>query len=136
MLFQVVSMLKKRLGLEAIERDWNLHYYLSNHYFKIPSTLIISDSCEKIGKFAFYECNRLKEVVISGSVKKINVDAFYNCTSLRKAIISRGVEWIGSNTFYNCEKAVIILEKARSEFEYIGTGAFMDCKDVKEEVRA
>lgn len=134
MLFQVVSMLKKRLGIEAIERDWNLHYYLSNHYFKIPSTLIISESCEKIGKFAFYECDRLKEVVISGSVKKINVDAFYNCTSLRQVVISRSVERIGISAFYNCEKAVIILEKAKKEFEYIGSEAFRGCRDVKEEV--
>jgi len=127
-------MLKKRLGIEAIERDWNV-IFKSNHYFKIPSTLIISDSCEKIGKFAFYECDKLKEVVISGSVKKINIDAFYNCTNLRKAIISRGVEWIGSNTFYNCEKAVIILRKPESEFKEIGRWAFRGCRDVKEEIR-
>jgi len=127
-------MLKKRLGVEAIEKGSRIGGRLATN-FKIPSTLVIPESCERIGNCAFYYCQKLKEVVISGSVKEINIDAFYNCTNLRKAIISRGVEVIGSNTFYNCEKAVIILEKARNEFEYIGTGAFRGCRDVKEEIR-
>ena len=127
-------MLKKKLGIEAIERNWNLHYHLSNHYFKIPSILVIPEGCEKIGNFAFYECNRLKEVVISMNVKKINFGAFYNCISLRKVVIPSSVEVIGSNVFYNCGAAVIILKKPKSEFKFIALDAFYDCRDVKEEV--
>ena len=38
----ILEMLKKRLGINAIESDWSLC-----RYFKIPSTLIISEEvCE------------------------------------------------------------------------------------------
>ena len=47
-------MLKKRLGLEAIERDNSFTGGVSvKTYFKIPSTLIIPEGCEKIGAGAF-----------------------------------------------------------------------------------
>ena len=130
----VVKMLKKKLGIEAIERNWNLHYHLSNHYFKIPSILVIPEGCEMIGNFAFYECNRLKEVVISKSVEVIRFGAFEYCGRLEKVVIPRNVEVIGSIVFYYCSNAVIILKKPRREFKFIAPDAFSDCRDVKEEV--
>mgnify|MGYP002520365973 CR=1 FL=1 len=105
MLLKVVKMLKKRLGIEAIERNWS-EEFISN-YYKIPSTLVISDGCEKIGNYAFCDCWNLKKVVIPESV-----------------------ESIGEFAFDGCEQAEVILRKSTKYID-IGTYAFNDCKKVK-----
>lgn len=103
-------MLKKRLGVDAIERG---QFCLSSlkDYFKIPTTLIIPEGCRKIGDRAF--CDRYK---------------------LEEVIIPKSVEWIGNYALDWCRNAVIILEKPRSEFRHIGDYAFLGCKYVKEEI--
>ena len=104
-------MLKKKLGIEAIEKDWYSDINLTDH-FKIPSPLIIPENVERIGIDAFCCYRKLKKVVIPSSVK-----------------------WIRDYAFWGCEKAVIILKKPKSEFKFIALNAFQICKDVKEEVR-
>ena len=102
-------MLKKKLGVEVIDREWN---YLGD-YFKIPSTLIIPDGVKRIGSYAFWDCGSLKEVVIPKSVKLIGICAFDGCNN-----------------------ATIILKKRKKNFEFIASDAFRGCKHVKEEVRS
>ena len=125
-------MLRKRLGLNAIEGNADV---VICHYFKIPSTLIIPEGCEKIGDNVFWGCRNLKDVVIPESVKRIGNSAFCNCWWLEKVVIPRSVKWIGYSAFYCCKNAVVTLEKPESKFEFIGENAFEECKDVKEEVR-
>lgn len=150
-------MLKKKLGINAIERRWWSDENLTNH-FKIPSTLIIPEDCREIGGCAFWDCERLEKVVIPGSVEVIKYNAFWycrklreviipenveeieegafkGCSSLEEVIIPKSVKFIDYEAFYNCLNAVIILRKPESEFEYINSSAFWECKDVKEEVR-
>ena len=97
----VLRMLKKRLGTEAIEKDWMEK--LTN-YFKIPSTLIISEGCEKIGKYVFLCCNKLEEVVIPGSVKEIGYGVFWDCKYIRKVTILDGCRLIGDRSFSECDR--------------------------------
>ena len=151
MLLMVVKMLKKKLGVEAIDREWR---YLGS-YFKIPSTLIIPDGVKRIGSYAFWCCRNLKKAVIPGSVeliddcsfvgstlvrivipegcKRIGAKVFEFCNKLEEVVISKSVEWIENYAFYKCEKATIILKKPRKTFKYIGHQVFKGCKDVKEE---
>lgn len=139
-------MLKKRLGIEAIERGWSGHYGIS--YYKIPSTLIIPEGCERIGDYtfrccwdikrvvipesvesigeeAFYDCRGLVKVVILGSVKRISYGAFWGCVGLKKVIIPEGVVKIGRYAFYECERLreVVISESV----ERIEDWAFGGC---------
>lgn len=146
-------MLKKKLGINAIERK-----KFASSYFKIPPTLNIPKGCEKIGLGAFYGCSRLEKVVIPKSVVDIGVSAFEDCKNLRdvvipgsverirnyafkgcvkleKVIIPESVEMIGYEAFWRCE---ITLEKPESEFKFISPDAFSGCKNVtyaKEKVR-
>ena len=123
-------MLKKRLGIEAIEKGWpNSNKWLSD-YFKIPSPLIIPDSVEKIGDFAFSYCNNLKEVVIPDGVERIGYKAFEGCKELEKVIVPKSVKFIGDCAFNRCEKATIILQKPRRKFKFIGNCAFYRCESV------
>ena len=111
MLFVVVDMLKKRLGIEAIERNWSCDEMISAYYFKIPSTLIIPDSVERIGEGSLRCCKKLKKVVIPESVKEI-----------------------GMYSFFGCFGAIVILKKPESVKE-VGYKAFIGCRDVKKEIR-
>lgn len=101
-------MLKKKLGIECIELDWNERFDFIYDYYKIPSTLIIPKGCMKVGRSAFEGCKKLRKVEISGNV-----------------------DWINSNAFRGCTKATIILKKPESEFKYIGKDAFIRCKSVE-----
>ena len=129
-------MLKKRLGINAIERDWLLSKIINiETYFKIPSSLIISRSCEIIGDRVFQGCDGLKKVVIPESVKKIGNGAFEWSGKLRKVEIPKSVEWIGNLAFAYCDNATIILQKPKRKFKFIGNCAFYCIKNVEEKTR-
>ena len=105
-------MLKKRLGIEAIELDWKRKRKYTDHiydFYKIPSTLIIPENCIRIGEEAFSCCYR----------------------KLRKVIIPKSVKIIGDCSFYHCLTATIILQKPKKEFRYFGDFAFEGCSKVK-----
>lgn len=95
-------MLKKRLGVEAIERSWG-EYFMYN-YFKIPSSLTIPESVKRIGHWAFSGCLGLKEVVILNGCTNIECCAFKDCYNLEKIDIPESVEVIGDFAFKECEK--------------------------------
>lgn len=149
-------MLKKRLGAEAIEMGWPDDNCKLGDYYKVPSSLIIPENCEKIGHRVFTNCTSLKEVIISEGCKSIGIEsfsgcrkleklviregvtvielsAFSDCKELREVIIPESVEMIGSFAFKDCWSATIILRKPESEFNGIGWNAFKNCRDVKEE---
>lgn len=128
-------MLRKRLGIEAIERDWTHCIGNVGHYFKIPSTLIVPKSVKRIGGWAFWCCGELEEVVMSDGIEEIGDHAFNGCKKLEKVVISESVEYIGISSFCWCNEAVVTLKKPRSEFNFIATNAFNSCKGVKEKVR-
>lgn len=138
-----VEMLKKKLGINAIERI----KFISS-YFKIPPTLTIPEGCVKVGVGAFYDCWKLREVIIPKSVEwiensafeycknlrdvvipegvvKIELYAFKGCQKLKEVVIPKSVEWIGYEAFRCCE---ITLEKPESEFKFISPDAFSGCK--------
>lgn len=150
-LFIVLIMLKKRLGVEGIERDW--YYNFIFNYFKIPSTLIIPENCRLIGysafqnckrlekveipRFtktisycAFLDCSKLREIVISEGVVEIGDEAFRNCYNLKEVVIPKSVENIGHQAFWRCDNAIVNIERPKSEFKLIGSSAFYKCKSV------
>ena len=145
-------MLKKRLGIEAIEREWYDNFIFN--CFKIPTTLIIPENCRLIGysafqnckmleevkipRFtktisycAFLDCSNLKEVVISEGVENIGDEAFRGCKRLREVIIPKSVESIGHQGFWRCDNAIVILRKPMIEFKKVGSSAFYKCKSVE-----
>ena len=108
-------MLKKRLGIEAIENIWLMNKNI-NDYFKIPFTLNIPEGCVIIGAFVFWCCRKLREVTIPKSVKEIGDSAFRGCKKLEKVVIPEGVKEIGISAFSGCKKLekVVIPESCNS----------------------
>lgn len=131
MLFIVVSvsMLKKKIGLEVIERDWESDYIYD--FYKIPTSIIIPSSCRWIGKGVFEGCEELEKVEIPGSVKSIKSWAFDGCESLKKIIIPKSVEEIGFCAFRGCCNTEVIIEMPKGEFKYINPELFVGCKGIR-----
>lgn len=125
-LFHVVSMLKKRLGIEAIERGRFWSYRIP---FKVSPTLIIPEGCREIGGYAFYECEGMKEVIIPESVVRIERYAFADCKNLRKVDIPESVKEIGDYAFAGC----IRLEKIKvpKDVKELGEGSFYCCRNAE-----
>ena len=125
-------MLKKRLGIEAIEKDsWGvIGYSRVGLYFKIPSTLVIPDGCKWVGDWAFWRCKKLRKVVIPESVEIIEPNAFAWCVKLEKVVIPEGVKEIMVGAFRECKKAEITLYTSRAKLN-IGESVFWNCKCVR-----
>lgn len=132
MLLKVVKMLRKRLGIEAIEADYELGEDLNfiENTYNLPSSLIIPEGCKRIGRNAFIQCVKLDEVIIPGSVVEIGNGSFWNCRYLKTIKILKGVKKIGDNAFWTCSK---LKEVIMSEgIEEIGISAFSWCDNLKE----
>ena len=78
-----------------------------------------------IGKYAFYMCENMTNVIIPEGVAVIGEGAFYNCEKLSSVSIPEGVTSIGSFTFDNCYAlaSVTIPDGVKS----IGSCAFYSC---------
>jgi len=96
-------MLKKKLGIESVERDWSVNAGYLIDYYKILSSLVIPKGCRWIGYCAFYYCQKLRKVEFPEGVEVISEWAFYNCKRLRKVIISKTVKRIGRHSFEDCK---------------------------------
>lgn len=106
---------------------------------KAITKVILPDTIESIGEFAFFQCRSLtrielpesltavskgmlditglERIVIGGNVKKIGGVAFWGCRDLRYVKLCEGVAEIDVAAFYNCGNLEIIelprsLEKA------------------------
>ena len=91
---------------------------------KAITEIVLPDTIEHIGEFAFYQCKSLtrinlperlteiskgmlditglESIVIGGNVKKIGGVAFWGCRDLRYVKLCEGVVEIGIAAFYNC----------------------------------
>lgn len=60
---------------------------------------VIPSSVAEIGEYAFYDCERLKNVTISENVKEIKNYAFLSCAELTSVIIPSSIINIGADVF-------------------------------------
>ena len=100
--------------------------------------LVIPNSVEYIGEYAFYGCGIVTKdtnmddvafgidiIEIGNGIKYIGNSAFYNFQSLRKLVIGDGVEEIGEKAFQKCASLVEV--DFGSSLTTIGTKAFYQC---------
>lgn len=82
-----------------------------------------------IGKYAFYNCNKLALTSLPAGVTSISDYAFVNCVPLALTSLPAGVTSIGQLAFYNCNHLAITSLPAG--VTNIGAGAFKNCKGIK-----
>lgn len=64
----------------------------------------ISEGIEVIGKLAFANCTKAKQIVMPDSAREIKTQAFMNCRSLEWIIIPAGIDRIQAGAFEGCDR--------------------------------
>lgn len=92
---------------------------------KSLNTIILSDACTSIGKWAFGLCSGLTSITIGNNVKSIGNYAFQQCTGLTSITIPNSVTSIGAQAFASCTglESLTIPESVTN----IGVCAFGGC---------
>ncbi len=82
---------------------------INNSAFKNSAIMkvIIPNSVNRIGDYAFYGCSSLETISLPSSITNIGDYAFSFCNSLTRIVINYGVESIGSYAFYQCDSLTI-----------------------------
>lgn len=82
----------------------------------------------KIGKGAFKDCTKLKEVQMQNNIIEIEDEAFLNCKNLTYIVLSNSVKKIGNSSFEDCTnvKGIYLSEN----LEEIGSNAFKGCQNI------
>ncbi len=96
-----------------------------------PLTAVsIPASVERIGTYAFYQCDRLERVVFSGDsrLKAIGLGAFDHCTSLPAITMPDALETIGYKSFADCIALTSLVVSA--SVTNIEAGAFTRCTNL------
>ncbi len=70
--------------------------------YKSVTSVMIPDSVNKIGSYAFYDCTSLTNVIIGTNTTSIGWYAFESCFSLTNVMIPNSVTNIGSGAFNYC----------------------------------
>ncbi len=73
-----------------------------NEYQSMISKVIVDDGITKIGSYAFFEFEELKEVELPHSLHRINEMAFGYCYKLPSLNIPEGVEHLEKSIVYRC----------------------------------
>ncbi len=92
--------------------------------------VIIPDGVEKIGPYAFCQCEEITSVVMPDSVTEIGEGAFAGCTGLASVRFPAGLESISEDAFYGCAAlaSVDLPEGVRT----VGDSAFCGCTALTE----
>ena len=78
-----------------------------------------------IGKYAFYHCSSLREIIISDGVTSIGNAAFSGCNGLEKISFSNSLTSIGEWAFYDCGSLTDVT--IPNSVNAIGDFAFAEC---------
>jgi len=94
------------------------------------TSVTLPDSVEKIGAYAFYNCESLEEINAPSKLKEINGYAFCGCKNLKSFEMPNDLNYLGAYAFNRCEKLENI--NIPDSVTKIHNGVFMDCTGLKE----
>ena len=93
--------------------------------------VIVTEGCQSLGNYAFFECETLRRVTLPEGLEEIGVRAFADCDALTEIKLPTSLSAIRENAFVDCdylEKVIFEGEK----LEKIGVNAFYNCVSIKE----
>ena len=80
-----------------------------------------------IGRYAFYQCESITDVMLPKALVKIDYEAFYSCKAIRHIDIPENVTTLGAYVFYNCTSLTNIVFGSRlsaiPNYAFYGCGA-------------
>ncbi len=92
--------------------------------------LRLPEGVRKIGKMAFYSCDKIRSVILPSTLREIGWGAFSGCRNLLSVDIPEGITDIDRNAFSSCEFLQAI--HLPSSVNYIGMDAFRSCSKLTE----
>ena len=102
-------------------------------YCNIPE-IVLPDSLERIGEYAFYGNPDLKEITVPGCPGGIGEQAFANCASLKKIVFREGTAEIGPFGLEECGQLETVSLPA--SLQQMGECIFSGCRNLKEVILA
>ena len=122
---------KEILSLHIPATVKNIGFYGVANCSKLTSVdFAVETELTELARYAFYQCERLKEISLPGSVKRIGDCAFYGCYRLTEVSLPQSLESIGGSAFYNCYHLTEI--SIPSTLQTIDTYAFFNCYTLAE----
>ena len=70
--------------------------------------MVIPGSVSTIGSSAFYNCDKITELVLNDGLTSIGSTAFYNCNKIETVTIPKTVTMVGTRAFSGCIKLTSI----------------------------
>lgn len=92
--------------------------------YVIPLEKVTLTKTNSIGKNAFYNCYKLREINYPDTVTSIGESAFEKCLKLEKIILPEGLSSIGTNAFWQCYKLNEIFDKSGMVERGSGAGLY------------
>ena len=101
------------------------YYILSNNTELGEGSVLVLGDVSKIGRYAFYKCTSLTNIIVPDSVTSIGQQAFDGCSGLTKVVLGNSVASIGTSAFSGCTALtdMIIPDNVTT----IGYGTFSSC---------
>lgn len=99
----------------------------------IPSTVKHGNktyNVTSIGERAFFQCEKVKDIVVPNSVTTINPYAFHTCINLRSVILPNAIDKIDNYLFQNDSSLVKV--NLNENIKSIGNRAFFGCTSLTE----
>ena len=109
----------------AAQPDFAKGFYPAN-----LARVTLTQGCQTLGNYAFFECESLKEVNLPEGLTSIGVRAFYGCTSLWSVQLPASLTTIRELAFANCD-ALTAISFGQGLTE-IGINAFYNCDSLVE----
>ena len=92
--------------------------------YMVFEKVVLPDTLEVIEKYAFSDCQELKEVVWPNGLREIGEAAFSNCCLLERVDLPESVEKVGDRAFAFCTNLAEVNISGSPEF---GEDVFLDC---------
>lgn len=92
--------------------------------------ITLTDACQTLEHYAFFECETLKEIVLPNTLTSIGVRAFYGCISLWSIQLPNSVTTVRELAFANCDALTTI--GFGTGLSTIGINAFYNCDSLTE----
>ncbi len=101
--------------------------FAEGYYPTFLAEVILSDSCEALGDYAFYRCTSLTRVKLSQGLTSIGLRAFYGCRRLAAIELPQGVKTIRENAFFGCISLASLEFGENATLTSLGVNAFYGC---------
>ncbi len=92
--------------------------------------ITLTPTCQALGKYAFFECESLKEITLPEGLTDIGVRAFYGCQKLWRIKIPNSVTTVREEAFFGCD-ALTTVDFGKGLTD-IGINAFYNCDSLTE----